>query len=121
MYRYLHRSKYPQSQSTASNMLAAISTVKIKPDETLEAFSKRLRDMYKVVTSNGMAHQEHFLVRSYIDGLDKNYDETRTLLLNNALTWYEDDLATVVAKANQVKLNKIEKSFIKYHVQATVS
>ena len=45
MYKYMHQSQFPQSQSTASNMLAAMSSVKIRHDETLEAVAKRLRDM----------------------------------------------------------------------------
>jgi hypothetical protein len=107
MFHYLNRAKYPISASTASNTLNAMFTTKILQKESLEAYSKRLRNMYCFCTENGTTYQEDFLVRCFIQGLDSNYDDTRDFLTNGALDWYSLDLTTVKQRAEEIKLTKI--------------
>ena len=95
MFHHLHRAKYPISASTASNTLNAMFTTKILQKESLEAYSKRLRNMYCVCTENGTTYQEDFLVRCFIQGLDSYYDATRELLKNGSLDRYSLDLTTI--------------------------
>jgi len=71
----------------------------------METFAKRLRSMYNVVTANGYPHDEDFLVRCFIDGLDSNFDSTRQLLVTGALDWYSHDLITVTKKAWTIQIN----------------
>ena len=105
MFHHLFHAKYPLSSSTASSVKLAMSSTKILQKETMETFAKRLRSMYNVVTANGYPHDEDFLVRCFIDGLDSNFDATRQLLITGALDWYSHDLITVTQKAWTIQLN----------------
>ena len=63
-----------------------------------------MRSQHAICTANGIVHDEQYLVRCFICGLDTNYDYTRDLLSNNALSWYSKDLNDVVQLAKDVKL-----------------
>jgi hypothetical protein len=106
MFHHLRKMKYPSTEATTTSLMNVMYETKIQPKESLEQFAHRLRSQYITCTANGISLDERYLVRCFIRGLDTNYDYTRDLLLNDALSWYSNDLNDVVQLAKDVKLTR---------------
>jgi hypothetical protein len=106
MFHHPKEMKYPTSDATINSILNSLYDTKINPKESLEMFAKRLRSNCAICTNHGIPHDEKYLVRCFIRGLDTNFDYTRNLLSNNAISWYNKDLNAIVQLAKNMKLTR---------------
>lgn len=106
MLHHLMDMKHPVSHSSASTLYNALLNQTKEPEESFDAFAKRLRLMYKTCTRSGIPYDEGFLIRCFAQGLDKNFDYSRELLDQGVLPWYNQTLNEVLVLINDIKLNK---------------
>ena len=106
MLHHLMDMKHPISKSSASTIYNALSHQTIAPTESFESFAKRLRLMYKTCTRSGIPYDEGFLIRCFIRGLDCNFDNSRDLLDQHVLNWYDLTLNEVLRIVNNIKITK---------------
>ncbi len=107
MLNHLMELKHPTSKTSASMIYTALTNQHIRPKESFEEFAKRLRIMYKTCTRGGLHHDEGFLIRCFMQGLDSNFDHTREMIDIGALSYYEKTLNEVLVLVNEIKLAKI--------------
>ncbi len=107
MLNHLMELKHPTSKTSASTVYTALTNQHIRPKESFEEFAKRLRIMYKTCTRGGLHHDEGFLIRCFMQGLDSNFDHTREMIDVGALSYYDKTLNEVLVLVNEIKLAKI--------------
>ena len=107
MLNHLLELKHPSSKTSASTIYNALPSQRIKPGESFDEFAKRLRIMYKTCTRSGISHDEGFLIRCFMQGLDSNFDHTREMIDVGALKYYEKTLNEVLVLVHDIKLTKL--------------
>ena len=106
MLCHLMDMKHPISQSSASTLYNALTNQTIGPEESFNAFAKRLRLMYKTCTCSDIPYDEGFLIQCFVHDLDKNFDYSQELLDQGVLPLYNQTLNEVLILVNDIKLNK---------------
>ena len=97
--------KHPTSQASASAIYNTMYSMIIRKHKTFDAFVKRIRTHYRTCTRSSFPYREGHLVRCFINGLDSNFDNSRTLLQNGALHWFTLILNEVIQEVMEIKLN----------------
>ena len=71
---------------------------------------KRLRTTYRSCIEAGFPANKAYSIRSYVRGIDSNYNNVSDLLDTNALDWFSKILDEIIQQTTDIKLNKTTTS-----------